>query len=199
LSLAALEESPHGVDLGPLMPRLPNGLRTASGKVELAPPEIVADVARLAAGIDAPVPDMVLIGRRQVRSNNSWMHNVPTMMRGSNRFTVLVNPSDAARHGLVESAPARIRSAVGEIEAPVETSDEMMPGVVSLPHGWGHGLPGVRLSVAGAHAGASSIDLADESALDPLSGNAVLNAIPVTIERALVEAGEPAPGEPAPV
>jgi anaerobic selenocysteine-containing dehydrogenase len=199
LSLAVLEENPHGVDLGALTPRLPNGLRTASGRIELAPPEITADVPRLAEGLSAPVPDVVLIGRRQVRSNNSWMHNVPTMMRGRNRCTLLVNPGDAARFGLAEGSVARVRSRVGEVEAPVEVSDEVMPGVVSLPHGWGHGLPGVRLTVARANAGVSSNDLADETVLDPLSGNAVLNAIPVTIEPVTEQEQERLAGEPASV
>jgi anaerobic selenocysteine-containing dehydrogenase len=199
LSLAKLEQNPHGIDLGPLMPRLPNALRTSSGKVELAPHEIVSDVARAVRELDAPAPDVVLIGRRQVRSNNSWMHNVPTMMRGSNRCTLLVSPADAARFGLAEGATACIRSRTGAVEAPVEISDEVMPGVVSLPHGWGHGLPGVRLGVARANAGVSSNDLADEGAIDPLSGNAVLNAIPVTIEPARAGEGRASVEEPAPV
>ncbi|MGH2749204.1 MAG: molybdopterin oxidoreductase family protein [Actinomycetota bacterium] len=182
LSLAVLEANPHGVDLGPLEPRLPNALRTASGKVELAPPEIVADVPRLQRALGSSANGLVLIGRRQLRSNNSWMHNVPTMVRGSNRCTLLMHPEDAARLGLSEGDVARVRSRAGEVDAPVDITDEMLPGVVSLPHGWGHGVPGVRLSVAGANAGVSSNDLSDEEIVDPLSGNAVLNAIPVTVE-----------------
>ncbi len=186
LSLAVLEANPHGVDLGPLTPRLPNALRTVTGKVELAPELIVADVPRLLADLDGPVEDMVLIGRRQLRSNNSWMHNVPAMVRGSNRCTLLMNPADATRLALVEGAGARIVSRVGEIIAPVEVSDEMMPGVASLPHGWGHDLPGVRLSVAKANAGVSVNDLTDDAMIDPLSGNAALNALPVTITAAAI-------------
>jgi anaerobic selenocysteine-containing dehydrogenase len=182
LSLDVLEDNPHGIDLGPLTSRLPNALRTESGKVELAPPEIVGDVPRLQARLADPAPEMVLIGRRQLRSNNSWMHNVPAMMRGSNRCTLLVNPTDAARLGLESGGTARVSSRVGEIEAPIEISDEVMEGVVSLPHGWGHDLAGVRLDVARANAGVSSNDLADETIIDPLSGNAVLNAIPVTVQ-----------------
>ncbi|MEX2421110.1 MAG: molybdopterin oxidoreductase family protein, partial [Actinomycetota bacterium] len=181
LSLAVLEANPHGVDLGALGSRLPNALRTASGKVELAPETIVADVPRLLAELERPADEMVLIGRRQLRSNNSWMHNVPAMVRGSNRCTLVVNPADATRLALVEGAGARITSRVGEVVAPVEVSDEMMPGVASLPHGWGHDLPGVRLSVAGANAGVSANDLTDDALIDPLSGNAALNALPVTI------------------
>jgi len=185
LSLATLEQNPHGVDLGPLVPRLPNMLRTKSGKVELAPPEIAADVPRLRAALDERTSNgMVLIGRRQLRSNNSWMHNVPTLTRGSNRCTLIVNPEDARALGLKDGSTARICSRVGEVEAPVEISDEMMPGVASLPHGWGHSAPDARMAVARANAGVSLNDLTDEQLLDPLSGNAVLNAIPVTIEPA---------------
>jgi anaerobic selenocysteine-containing dehydrogenase len=183
LSLTTLEQNTHGLDFGPLVPRLPNLLRTTSGKVELAPPEIAADVPRLRAALEDRVSNgMVLIGRRQLRSNNSWMHNVSTLTRGSNKCTLIVNPADATRIGLQEGSTARIRSRVGEVEAPVEISDEMMPGVASLPHGWGHNAPGMRMSVARANAGVSLNDLTDEQVLDPLSGNAVLNAIPVTIE-----------------
>jgi anaerobic selenocysteine-containing dehydrogenase len=185
LSLKVLEANPHGVDLGPLTPRLPQALRTESGKVELAPSEIAADMARLERSIDRPAERMVMIGRRQLRSNNSWMHNIPTMVGGSNRCTLLVHSDDAHLLGLVDGALARIRSSVGEVEVPVAVTDEMMPGVVSLPHGWGHGEPEVRLSVAGAHPGASSNDLTDEQAVDPLSGNAVLNAVAVTVEPAV--------------
>jgi len=185
LSLATLEQNPHGVDLGPLVPRLPNLLRTKSGKVELAPPEIAADVPRLRSSLDERTSNgMVLIGRRQLRSNNSWMHNVPTLTRGSNRCTLIVNPEDARALGLKDGSTARICSRVGEVEAPVEISDEMMPGVASLPHGWGHNAPDARMTVARANAGVSLNDLTDEQLLDPLSGNAVLNAIPVTIEPA---------------
>ena len=182
LTLASLESHPHGVDLGPLTPRLPNALKTLSGKVELAPPEIVADVPRLRERLQLESDDLVLVGRRQLRSNNSWMHNVPTMMRGSNRCTLTMHPQDAERFGLTQGAVARIRSRVGAIEAPVEVSDEMMPGVVSLPHGWGHDLRGVKLSVARENGGVSANDLTDEQVVDPLSGNAVLNAVPVSVE-----------------
>ena len=184
LSLATLEANPHGVDLGPLAPRLPNALRTASGKVELAPPEIAADLPRLNAALDSTPPELVLIGRRQLRSNNSWMHNVATMVKGRNRCTLMVNPGDADRLGLLEGGTACVRSRVGEVEATVEITDEMMPGVVSLPHGWGHDLPGVRMDVARAAGGASANDLTDETVIDPLSGNAMLNAVPVEVRAA---------------
>jgi anaerobic selenocysteine-containing dehydrogenase len=187
LSLAKLEEEPHGIDLGPLQPRLPNALRTLSGKVELVPALVAADLERLESALGDPVPDMLLIGRRQLRSNNSWMHNVPTMLRGSNRCTMLVNPVDAERLNLSHGTMASVRSRVGEIEVPVEVCDEMMPGVVSIPHGWGHGLSGTRLSVAATAPGVSMNDVTDEQAIDPLSGNAVLNAVPIEISPAVAE------------
>ena len=185
LTLSVLEDNPHGVDLGPLAPRLPNALKTASGKVELAPQAIVDDLPRLRAALADTPAEMVLIGRRQLRSNNSWMHNLPTMVRGSNRCTLLVNLDDAARLGLVDGEPAAVRSRVGQVEAVVEVCDEVMPGVVSLPHGWGHSLSGVRMDVARDHAGVSANDLTDDDAIDPLSGNAMLNAVPVTVSAAV--------------
>ncbi|ADB50986.1 molybdopterin-dependent oxidoreductase [Conexibacter woesei] len=183
LSLAALEAAPHGIDFGALEPRLPDALRTASGRIELTPPQLVADVARLHAALDARAEDgaMVLIGRRDLRSNNSWMHNLPLLVRGPERCTVLVHPDDAARLGLTDGAPARVRSRVGAIELPVEVDDAIMPGVVSIPHGWGHGVDGVGWRVASAHGGANSNVLADELEVDPVSGNAVLNGIPVSL------------------
>jgi anaerobic selenocysteine-containing dehydrogenase len=181
LTLEVLERNRHGVDLGPLQPRLPEVLRTPSGKVELAPAPIVADLERLRASLASNGNGMVLIGRRQLRSNNSWMHNLPALVKGKDRCTLLVNPEDASRLGLVEGAPAAISSATGRIVAPVELDDGIMPGVVSIPHGWGHDAPGVRLSVASEHAGVNSNLLSDERLIDPLSGNAVLNGIPVQV------------------
>ena len=167
---------------GPLQPRLPNALRTASGKVELAPEQIVADVPRLLEALGRETNGgMVLVGRRQLRSNNSWMHNLGPLVKGKDRCTAHVHPSDAERLGLTEGAAALLRSAAGQIEAPVEITDEVMPGVVSVPHGWGHDDPGVRMGVASAHAGVNSNILADESKVDRVSGNAVLNGIPVEV------------------
>ena len=185
LTLSVLEDNPHGVDLGPLLPRLPNALKTASGKVELAPPEITADLPRLLGALAQEPSELLLIGRRQLRSNNSWMHNLPTMVKGSNRCTLLVHLDDAARLGLVDGENAVVRSRAGEVEAVVEVCDEVMPGVVSLPHGWGHGLAGVRMAVAQDNAGVSANDLTDEQVIDPLSGNAMLNAVPVTVSAAV--------------
>ncbi len=182
LTLADLEAAPHGIDLGPLEPRLPDVLRTPSGRIELAPAPIVADVGRLRAALSRPVDGgIVLVGRRQLRSNNSWMHNLELLVSGPERCTLHVHPDDAARLGLEDGAPARVENRAGSLEAPVEVTDAVMPGVVSLPHGWGHDAPGSRLGVAGAHAGVNANLLADEALVDALSGNAVLNGIPVAV------------------
>ncbi len=182
LTLADLEAAPHGVDLGPLEPRLPDALRTPSGKVELAPEPLVADVARLHEALAEPVDGgMVLVGRRDLRSNNSWMHNLPTLVRGKPRCTAHVHPDDAERLGLADGEPAVVRSRAGAVVIPVEVTGDVMPGVVSIPHGWGHDLPGVDLAVAAEHAGTNSNVLSDELVLEPLSGTAVLNGIPVEL------------------
>jgi anaerobic selenocysteine-containing dehydrogenase len=187
LTLADLEAAEHGIDLGALEPRIPDVLRTASGKIELAPEPIADDVPRLEAALDRSVNGgMVLIGRRQLRSNNSWMHNLEPLVKGKERCTAHVHPDDAARLGLRDGEPARVSSRAGTVEVPVEVTDAVMPGVVSIPHGWGHDVNGVRMAVASAHAGTNSNVLADETLIDPLSGNAVLNGIPV--EMAPVEA-----------
>ncbi len=181
LSIAMLEEHPHGVDFGPLGPQLPGLLRTPSAKVELAPPEIVGDVDRLRASLAREWPELVLIGRRHLRSNNSWMHNVKVLVKGRDRCTLLVHPADASRLGLVEGGQAEVASRVGVVTATVELDDDIMEGVVSLPHGWGHDDPATQLAVAREHAGVNSNVLTDGEALDPLSGNAVLNGIPVAV------------------
>jgi anaerobic selenocysteine-containing dehydrogenase len=182
LTLAKLEAQPHGIDLGALKPRLPDALRTASGKIELAPEPIVADVERLQASLARTHNGgLVLVGRRQLRSNNSWMHNLPLLVRGKPRCTLQVHPADAVRHGLVEGGDVVVSSRAGTVTAPVEVTDTVMPGVVSLPHGWGHSFAAARTRVARAHAGVNSNILTDEQELDVPSGNAVLNGIPVTL------------------
>jgi anaerobic selenocysteine-containing dehydrogenase len=181
LSLRKLREAPHGIDLGPLEPRLPAALATPSGRIELVHDLLAGDVERLRGSLERPADDLVLIGRRQLRSNNSWMHNAPSLVKGPERCTLLLHPRDAERLGVGDGARVRITSRVGAVEAPVSVSDEVMPGVVSLPHGWGHGLEGVGQHVAAAHPGVPSNFLADPEAVDALSGNAVLNGIPVTI------------------
>jgi anaerobic selenocysteine-containing dehydrogenase len=191
LTLDELEAAPHGVDLGPLQPRLPDALRTTSGLVELAPEAIVADVGRLQAELSRTVDgQMVLIGRRQLRSNNSWMHNIEPLVKGKDRCTAWVHPDDAARLGLVDGAPARVRSRAGEVEVPVEVTPDIMPGVVSIPHGWGHDAPGIRMAVAAAHPGVNSNLLSDETLLDVPSGNAVFNGIPVELFASAPDAGD---------
>ena len=182
LSLGRLRRSPHGVDLGPLEPRLPGRLQTPSGRIELAPELFLGDLERLRDSLEGPVPEMVLIGRRQVRSCNSWMHNYPRLMKGADRCTLLVNSGDAARLGVEDGARVRVRSRVGVLEVPVELTETIMAGVVSLPHGFGHGQAGTRLGVANQHPGASINDLTDEAQVDAPSGNAVLNGVPVTLE-----------------
>ena len=183
LTLADLEAAPHGVDLGPLTSRLPEVLSTASGQVELAPAQIVSDVPRLVAVLGEPVSEqLVLIGRRQLGSNNSWMHNLEPLVRGQNRCTAQVHPTDATRLGLVDGGRAVVRSRAGKVEIPVEVTDSIRPGVVSIPHGWGHDVAGTRTAVATAHAGVNTNLLTDDTLLDALSGTAVLNGIPVEVE-----------------
>lgn len=179
LTLERLKAAPHGIDLGPLQPRLPEVLRTPSGRVELAPEPFVEDAARLRAALDRDVDRFVLIGRRHLRSNNSWMHNVPALAGGSNRCTLQMNPDDVAELGLADTA--KVKGPGGEVLAPIEPMPGMRRGVVSLPHGWGHGRDGTRLEVAAGQPGVNANQLNDGGRLDPLSGTAVLNGIPVDI------------------
>ena len=186
LTLAKLEQSDHAIDLGPLAPRLPDLLRTPSGRIELAPETIVADLDRLRGKL-APSPGarpLLLVGRRDLRSNNSWMHNVEALVSGKARCTLHLHPEDARSLGLGDGENAVVRSRAGSIEVPVEITDGIMRGVVSVPHGWGHDQSGTRLGVASRVAGANSNRLAEEDRFDPISGNAVLNGIEVSVERA---------------
>ncbi|MEM9041272.1 MAG: molybdopterin-dependent oxidoreductase [Actinomycetota bacterium] len=181
-SLDDLLAHPHGRDFGALEPRLPDVLRTPSGRIEMAAPVLIDDLARLADSIPRFADQgHVLVGRRHLRSNNSWMHNVRVLVKGRPRCTLQVHPDDADDLGLADGAPARITSSVGSVVAPVEVTDDIRPGVVSLPHGWGHDLPGTQMRVAAEHAGVNSNVLADDEAMDPLSGTAVLNGIPVQL------------------
>ncbi|MBL8774373.1 MAG: molybdopterin oxidoreductase family protein [Acidimicrobiales bacterium] len=184
VTFQTLLDHPHGLDLGALEPRLPEVLKTPSGQVELAPAQFLADLPRLVEALaDAAAPNghLTLIGRRHVRSNNSWMHNVEVLVKGKDRCTLQVHPDDAARLGLTDGGPAEVASRVGKVVAPVEVTDEILAGVVSLPHGWGHDDPAVDMAVAAAHAGVNCNVLTDDGPLDPLSGNAVLNGVPVTV------------------
>lgn len=186
IRLADLEAAPHGLDLGPLQPSLLQRLQTASGCIECAPAPLLE---ALQAMLDAPavVEDplaLQLIGRRHVRSNNSWMHNAPRLVKGKPRHQLLMHPQDLAGRGLADGSRIRLRSARGAIETEVLASDEMRPGVVSLPHGFGHDLPGVRLARARQVAGANYNLLSDPLLLDGVSGNAALNGLRVWVEPA---------------
>jgi anaerobic selenocysteine-containing dehydrogenase len=182
LSLEVLLANPHGIDLGALRPRIPEVIRTASGKIELAPAQLLADVERLwqhASNVDDE--ELMLVGRRHIRSNNSWMHNISVLVKGKPRCTLQMNPNDAVERGIAAGQSVRVKSRVGEVLAPVEITDDIRPGVVSLPHGWGHSVAGTRLSVAGEFAGVNSNLLTDEDLFDPISGTSVLNGIPVAV------------------
>lgn len=187
LTLDELKTHRHGIDLGPLQPRLPDVLRTPSGLVELAPGPLVTDLGRVHAGLHDD-PGLVIIGRRQTRSLNSWLHNVPALMRGKDRCTVLLHPDDASDHGLVDGGRCEVSSAAGLIEATVEVSDGIRRGVVSLPHGWGHEGAGLQLSVAEQHPGANLNALTGPGGLDVPSGTAAFSGVPVRVR----PLGEPA-------
>ncbi len=187
LTLRSLEEAPHGIDLGALQSRVPEVLCTLSGKIELAPELIVGDLVRLEESLATRKEDqMVLVGRRQVRSNNSWLHNLPLLAKGPFRCTMQIHPDDAQRLGVADGAKAAVSSRAGRITVIAECTDRVMPGVVSIPHGWGHDEDGASLQVAADRPGANSNRLTDEFAIDPLSGNAVLCGIPVSVEPASV-------------
>jgi anaerobic selenocysteine-containing dehydrogenase len=181
-SLDDLIEHPHGRDFGPLVARIPEVLRTPSGLIELAPEPLLADLDRLQSSAAALAErGLVLVGRRHLRSNNSWMHNVRVLVKGKPRCTLQVHPDDAAELGLIDGGAAVVTSRVGSLQAPVEVTEGIRPGVVSLPHGWGHDAPGAQMRVAAEHAGVNSNILSDDAALDPLSGTSVLNGIAVTV------------------
>ncbi|WP_265532790.1 molybdopterin oxidoreductase family protein [Pseudomonas saponiphila] len=184
LSLATLDQHPHGIDLGALQPNLAARLKTENRRIQAAPAPIMADLQRFAALSAPPLGELLLIGRRHVRSNNSWMHNYHRLVKGKPRHQLLMNPDDLAQRGLSDGQRVRVRSRVGAVEVEVLASSEMMPGVVSLPHGWGHRRPGVQMSIAMEQPGCSANDLTDERQLDALSGNAALNGVPVTVEAA---------------
>jgi anaerobic selenocysteine-containing dehydrogenase len=181
LTLRRLERAPHGIDLGPLQPCLPARLATRDGRIQLAPASLVADIPRAESLLARPRNALELIGRRDLRSNNSWMHNCQRLMNGRDRCTLQMSPGDAAARGLTDGAPVRIRSRAGAVEVTLQVTDAMRPGVVSLPHGWGHHRPGARLQVASARPGESANDLTDELFVDLLSGNAAFSGVPVEV------------------
>ena len=186
LSLRQLKRNPHGIDLGPLQSCLPQRLYTANKRINLTPEPLAADVDRLKTAVAEMEMEngraLLLIGRRQLRSNNSWMHNSPRLVKGKNRCTLLLHPDDAAARQIVDGQTVRLRSRVGQVDVAVELTNDMMPGVVSLPHGWGHGREGVRLATAVTHPGVSLNDLTDDQAIDALTGNAAFSGLPVMVE-----------------
>jgi anaerobic selenocysteine-containing dehydrogenase len=185
LTLGRILRHPHGIDLGPLAPCLPARLQTRNARIDLLPKALVADLERLEQADTVSAGSMLrLIGRRDLRTNNSWMHNSRRMVKGPARCTLLIHPDDAAARALGPGELATVHSRVGEVSLPIEISTDMMPGVVSIPHGWGHHRPGIRLGVAQSHAGVSANDLTDETFLDALCGNAALNGVPVTVSKA---------------
>ena len=189
LTLRRVKQAPHGIDLGPLSPCLPQRLRTADKQIALAPAVLVKDIERVKTTFFAHPSrtsngHLRLIGRRQLRSNNSWLHNTPRLLGGKPQCTILMHSSDAKDRNLVSGQAVLVQSRVGAVELPIEISDEIMPGVVSIPHGWGHDRPGLQLEVAQQHAGASINDLTDDLAIDSLCGTAAFNGIWVTVEAA---------------
>ncbi len=181
LTLAKLERAPHGIDLGALEPCLPGRLYTKDRRIALAPQRFLDDLPRLRQSLQQPRPALALVGRRDLRSNNSWMHNSPRLIKGPERCTLLMHPDDARARGLASGQRVRLRSRVGEVEAPLEVSDAVRPGVVCLPHGFGHRFAETRLDVARQRPGVSANDVTDDAVVDELSGNATLNGVPVEV------------------
>jgi anaerobic selenocysteine-containing dehydrogenase len=180
-TLETINEAPHGIDLGPLSPSLFKRLQTADSRLHCAPPAVVMDMQRLATELGKEWDSLTLIGRRHVRSNNSWMHNSYRLMKGKPRHQLLMHPDDMAARRIQDGQVVVVRSRTGEVVIDVMGSTDLMPGVVSIPHGFGHHLEGVRQSVANAFPGISANDLTDESAVDAVSANAILNGVPVTV------------------
>lgn len=187
LSLKLLEQHPHGIDLGPLQPGLPHKLATRNRQINLAPKVFLKDISRLQAELDKPArksPETFLvIGRRQVRSNNSWMHNSYRLVKGKVRCTAEIHPEDAARLQIADGELITVSSRVGEIRLPASITDRLMPGVISIPHGWGHDRPGIQLHVAASSPGVSLNDITDERLVDQLTGVAAFSGQPVTVSK----------------
>ncbi|OMC46965.1 molybdopterin dinucleotide-binding protein [Mycobacterium sp. IS-2888] len=181
LTLDMLKANPNGIDFGPMVPQLPDILGTPDKKIRLAPQYLLDDLPRLAARLERRDEPLVLVSRRHLRSNNTWLHNVPALMKGKDRCTLLIHPDDAARFGVADDDVVTVKSEAGEIRVPVEITDAIKPGVVSMPHGWGHGKPGTRMSVANSSPGANTNVLSPPAFIDEPSGNGVLNGIPVTV------------------
>lgn len=181
LTLAKLKEQPNGINFGPMIPQVPEVLGTTDKRIRLAPQYLLDDLPRLAARLTREPDDLVLVSRRHLRSNNSWLHNVPALMKGRDRCTLLMHPDDAAKRGVTATDIVTVTSAAGQIEVPVELTDAIMPGVVSMPHGWGHGKSGTRMAVANGSPGVNTNILSPPTFLDEPSGNGALNGIPVAV------------------
>ncbi|OBJ49284.1 molybdopterin dinucleotide-binding protein [Mycobacterium sp. 1423905.2] len=181
LTLDLLKANPNGLDFGPMVPQLPDILGTPDKKIRLAPPYLLDDLPRLAARLERPTEPLVLVNRRHLRSNNSWLHNVPALMKGKDRCTLQIHPDDAAERGITDDEVVTVKSEAGEISVPVEVTDAIKPGVVSMPHGWGHGKAGTRMAVANGSPGVNTNVLSPPTFIDEPSGNGVLNGIPVTV------------------
>ena len=188
--MQTLRDNPHGIDLGPLRSQLPERLTTANARIDIATAPFLTDLARaqqmletlsLPASTTETSDHLTLISRRHLRDNNSWLHNAYRLVKGPNRCTLQINPADALRFGVQNGQSVWVQSRVGRVELPAEVTNDMMPGVVSMPHGYGHNRPGISLDIAQAHAGVSINDLTDETLLDALTGNAALNGVVVTI------------------
>jgi anaerobic selenocysteine-containing dehydrogenase len=184
LTLEKLKAEPNGINFGPMVSRVPEVLGTADQKIRLAPQYLLDDLPRLARRLVRPPEELVLVSRRHLRSNNSWLHNVPPLMKGRDRCVLLMHRDDAERRGLVSGDVVSVASSGGEIRVPVDVTDAIKPGVVSMPHGWGHGRPGTRMTVANNAPGVNTNVLSPPNFIDEPSGNGALNGIPVTVTAA---------------
>jgi anaerobic selenocysteine-containing dehydrogenase len=186
LSIKKLEKHPHGLDLGPLEPRIKRIIRTPGRLVRLVPEILKADIGRLETRLKVPGAkdgELLLIGRRDLRGMNTWVHNSPRLVSGRERCVLLVNPSDAAARGISNGNRVKVTSRTGSVETPVEITQAVMKGVVDLPFGWGHARPGTRMKHASEHPGASVNDITDETLVDRVSGASAIYGVPVMVTK----------------
>jgi anaerobic selenocysteine-containing dehydrogenase len=181
ITLDKLKAQPNGINFGPMVPQIPEILGTADRKIRLAPQYLLDDLPRLAARLDRAPDELVLVSRRHLRSNNSWLHNVGPLMKGKDRCTLLMHGDDATERGLATGDLVTVTSSGGQIEVAVEVTEAIMPGVVSMPHGWGHGKPGTRMAIANDSPGVNTNILSPPTFIDEPSGNGALNGIPVNV------------------
>ncbi len=182
LNLETLKKHPHGIDIGPLTSQLPGRLLTDNQQIHVFP-DIYQESIETLRKSSQDDDGFLLIGRRNLRSNNSWMHNLHRMVKGPNTCTALIHPTDASRLQISTGEIIEVSSDVGQVQIEAEVSEEIMPGTISIPHGWGHNRSGIRMSIAQEHAGVSFNDLADEKLVDELSGVSVINAIPIQVKK----------------